>query len=314
MLRQSALGYQILKTLKLDKSRFEKFLLLNRFDFVYFLSPNPSALAILNIPMLNTVWDLGHRHYPEFEEFSLGGKFQKREYFYNHVLARSSHVIVDGEKTKAELVAFYGVQASRITPLGLFPQPYQHMCGLTCLKEQFVFYPAQFWEHKNHEVLVKSFELIKPKYPNLKLVFSGADKGSMKKIKNLVDKLGLNQTVLFVGFVSAEEMAMYYHHASVTAFPSKLGYTNLPPLESLLSGTPVIVSDVHEFDFALPVGGYTKVPTTESVLWARAITEKLEDGTKELELAAATAKILDANSSKVDFKRLFDVKVMNVKE
>ena len=312
MLRQSALGFQILKMLKLEKSRFEKFLLSNKFDFVYFLSPNPSAFAIFNIPMLNTVWDLGHRHYPEFEEFSFDGRFQKREYFYKNVLKRSAHVVVDGEKTKAEIIAFFGVQESRITSLGLFPIAIPHTCSESCMEEKFVFYPAQFWEHKNHNVLIEAFALIKPRIPNLKLVFSGVDKGSKEKIQKLVNQYGLQETVLFVGFVSTQEMSMYYSHASLTAFPSMLGYTNLPPLESLLYGTPVIVSDVHEFDFELPPKDYIRVPTLKSALWARAIIEKLEEGNENLELAEITSNILEHSLDGVDFNRLFDTRLMNI--
>jgi glycosyltransferase involved in cell wall biosynthesis len=312
MVRQSALGFQILKILKMEKSRFEKFLISNGFDFVYFLSPNPSALTILNLPMLNTVWDLGHRHYPEFEEFSFEGRFQKREYFYNNVLKRSAHVVVDGEKTKAELVAFFGVQESRITSLGLFPVAIPHTCSESCMEEKFVFYPAQFWEHKNHNVLIEAFALIKPRIPNLKLVFSGADKGSKEKIQKLVNQHGLQETVLFVGFVSTQEMSMYYSHASLTAFPSMLGYTNLPPLESLLYGTPVIVSDVHEFDFELPPKDYIRVPTLKSALWAEAIIEKLEEGNENLELAEITSNILEHSLDGVDIKRLFDTRLLNI--
>ena len=312
MLRQSALGFQILRTLRLHKSRFEKFLLTNGFDSVYFLSPNASALAIFNIPMLNTVWDLGHRHYPELEEFSFDGRFQKREYFYNKVLNRSAHVVVDSEKTKSELVAYYGVQEARVTSLGLFPNRFPHACSVSCIKEEYVFYPAQFWRHKNHEVLVEALAMLKPSKPNLKLFFSGSDKGEMEKVKRLVYELGLQDSVQFLGFISAQEMSMYYHHAAMTAFPSMLGYTNLPPLESLLLGTPVIVSDVHDFDFELPPKGYVQVPTMESKLWANAIAKKLGEGVKNLELANITANILDAKLGSIDIKRLFDNVVMNV--
>lgn len=271
MLRQSVLGLQILKTLNLDKSRFEKFLLSNRFDFVYFLSPNPSALAILNIPMLNTVWDLGHRHYPEFEEFSFDGRFQKREYFYNNVLNRSAHVIVDGEKTKSELISFYGVQASRITPLGLFPHLDPHKCDSSCSREEYVFYPAQFWNHKNHETLISAFARILPEHTGLKLYFSGSDKGNLIRIKTIVDECGLTNSVKFLGFVSTEDVSRLYSHARFVAFPSMLGYTNLPPLESLLLGTPVLVSDVHSYDFEIPKEYFAKVPSLDVEKWAEAM-------------------------------------------
>lgn len=271
MLRQSALGFQILKMLKLEKSRFEKFLLLNKFDFVYFLSPNPGAFAIFNIPMLNTVWDLGHRHYPEFEEFSFDGRFQKREYFYKNVLNRSAHVIVDGEKTKSELISFYGVQASRITPLGLFPHIDPHKCDSSCSKEEYVFYPAQFWNHKNHETLISAFAKILPEHPRLKLYFSGSDKGNLIRIKTIVDECGLTNSVKFLGFVSTEKMSHFYSHARFVAFPSMLGYTNLPPLESLLLGTPVLASDVHSYDFEIPEEYFVKVPSLDVEKWADAM-------------------------------------------
>jgi glycosyltransferase involved in cell wall biosynthesis len=278
MIRQSALGFEILKLLKLDKSRFEKLLLGQDFDYVYFLSPNPSALSILNIPMINTVWDLGHRHFPEISEFSFEGRFQKREYFYQNVLKRSSHVVVDCEKTKEEVSSFYGVKHERITPLGLFPKEIKHTCSHDCSQSPFLFYPAQFWSHKNHAILVEAFSLLKPDYPYLKLFFTGTDKGMELATKQLVVRLGLESSVLFLGFVTSEEMSMYFHHAEITVFPSTLGYTNLPPLESLLSGTPVIASDVHQFDFDLPHQIYRQVPAMNPDIWAQAIREMLKQG------------------------------------
>jgi glycosyltransferase involved in cell wall biosynthesis len=275
ILRQSALGFQILKTLKLDKSRFEKFLLSNSFDFIYFLSPNPSALAVLNIPMLNTVWDLGHRHYPEFEEFSFDGRFQKREYFYSSVLNRSAHVIVDSVKTKSELISFFGVQESRITSLGLFPHKGSHICNSSCSQEDYVFYPAQFWKHKNHETLISAFANLLPEHPGLKLYLSGSDKGNLLRIRNKVNELGLNNSVDFLGFISTEEMSRCYSHARFVAFPSMLGYTNLPPLESLLLGTPVLASDVHYYDFVIPEKYLLKVPSLDVEKWTDAMLEIL---------------------------------------
>lgn len=279
MIRQSALGFEILKLLKLDKSRFEKFLLAQNFDYVYFLSPNPSALSILNIPMINTVWDLGHRHFPEIAEFSFEGRFQKREYFYQNVLSRSSHIVVDCEKTKQEVSSYYGVRHDRLTSLGLFAREIRHTCSSDCPQSPFLFYPAQFWSHKNHATLVKAFSLLQPDYPYLKLFFTGSDKGMELATKQLVARLGLESSVLFLGFVTSEEMSMYFHHAEITAFPSRLGYTNLPPLESLLSGTPVIASDVHHFDFDLPHQIYRQVPAINPDEWAQAIREMLKYGT-----------------------------------
>jgi hypothetical protein len=80
-----------------------------------------------------------------------------------------------------------------------------------------------------------------------------------------------------------------------------------------LSGTPALVSDVHEFDFDLPPRGYVQVPTMESDLWANAIVEKLEEGAKDFELATITAQILEAKLGSIDIERLFNKILMNDK-
>jgi len=275
IVRQSVLGFEFLRLLGLGQSRFEKFLISQQFDYVYFLSPNPSALSIINMPMINTVWDLGHRHFPEMDEFGFEGRFQKREYFYTNVLKRSFHIVVDGEKTKEEIIAFYGVQKARITPLGLFPRSFSHECNSLCGDEEFIFYPSQFWTHKNHKTLIQAFAKVQAEHPQTKLYLSGSDKGSLSDTKRIVRDLGLLDSVFFLGFVSPEDMSRYYAHARILAFPSRLGYTNLPPLESLLSGTPVLVSEVHSYDFDIPDKYFLKVSTTSVSAWASAILQVL---------------------------------------
>jgi glycosyltransferase involved in cell wall biosynthesis len=49
------------------------------------------------------------------------------------------------------------------------------------------------------------------------------------------------------GFVDNDWVDYLYRTCSVLAMPSLLGPTNLPPLEALLHGKCVVVSDVHYF-------------------------------------------------------------------
>jgi len=44
------------------------------------------------------------------------------------------------------------------------------------IKNQFFFYPAQFWAHKNHFGLVSAFARFLKSNPDYKLVLSGTDK------------------------------------------------------------------------------------------------------------------------------------------
>ena len=276
-MRHTSIGYDLLRIIGLGESRFERYLKESQIDIVYFLSPNPMALAILDIETINTVWDLGHLHYPNYAEFSFEGRFAKREYFYSKVLPRSSKVIVDSELTKKEICAIYGLRNSRVTPMGLFPNKRGHECTQVCGKERYIFYPAQFWRHKNHSTVIHALKYLVGKYPDLKLYLSGSDKGTREEMENLVETLELNSNVEFLGFVSDEEMGGLYQHAELTVFPSILGYTNLPPLESLLHETPVLVSDCHKFDVALNPRMYKMLPAFDIRCWAIEIEKLITD-------------------------------------
>ncbi len=288
ILRQSSIGYELLRIIGLRESKFEKHLKESKIDIVYFLSPNPMALAILDMKTINTVWDLAHIHYPDYEEFSFEGRFAKREYFYSKVLPRSFHVIVDSEITKNEIAAFYKVQDTRVTAMGLFPNKRHHVCTKVCGQERYIFYPAQFWRHKNHSTLIFALRYLNEKHPNIKLYLSGSDKGTRGDIENLVETLGLKSNVKFLGFVSDDEMGGLYQHAELTVFPSILGYTNLPPLESLLHETPVLVSDSHEFDHALDPRMYRRVPALDIQTWAIEIENLLRDQSARVSYEASS--------------------------
>lgn len=302
-LRQTAIGYELLKFIGLRESKFERHLKESKIDIVYFLSPNPMALAILDMKTINTVWDLGHIHYPDYEEFSFKGRFAKREFFYSKVLPRSFHVIVDSEITKKEISAIYKVQESRVTAMGLFPTKRHHVCTKLCGQERYIFYPAQFWRHKNHSTLIFALKYLKEKHPDLKLYLSGSDKGSRGEIENLVEKLGLNSNVKFLGFVSDDEMGGLYQHAELTVFPSILGYTNLPPLESLLHGTPVLVSSSHIFDHTLDPRMYRRVPALDIQAWAIEIEKLIQDRSARVNFKASSFKPWDQSVFKSVFNQ-----------
>lgn len=109
----------------------------------------------------------------------------------------------------------------------------------------------------------------------MELYLSGTDKGTQSSIKELISREDLTNSVKFLGFVSLEDMARYYKHARFVAFPSRLGHTNLPPLESLLLGTPVIASDVHSYDFEIPENYLLKVPSLDVEKWTEAMRQIL---------------------------------------
>jgi glycosyltransferase involved in cell wall biosynthesis len=114
------------------------------------------------------------------------------------------------------------------------------------LEPGYLFYPAQYWAHKNHANLLFAIKLLKEKYGMApSVVFVGSDKGNLPYLKNLATDLGVGSQVHFLGFVTDVEMTALYKNALALIYLSFFGPENLPPLEAFSVGCPVIASRVH---------------------------------------------------------------------
>ncbi len=238
----------------LDKiGTIEQLAVKNRIEFLWFLTPAPYPV---DIPYLTVVWDLQHRLQPWFPEVSYGMEWQNREVLNQSVLRRAAVVISGNEAGKKEIQEFYGINQERIC---LLPHPTprfslmqsssndQEVLNKHGIDEhcQYLFYPAQFWFHKNHVNLLLAVDLLKEKHNlPLSVVFVGSDKGNKRYIRGLVSKLDLEKQVFFLDFVPAEHLAALYRRAVALTYVTFFGPENLPPLEAFGLGCPVIASEV----------------------------------------------------------------------
>lgn len=213
----------------------------------------PGCLT-MELPYITTVWDLQHRLQPYFPEVSTQGQWNKREDLYDVGLKRASFVITGTAAGKAEIEQFYQVPTERIKILP-FPTPQFALNSLPSsdkqilvkynIPENYLFYPTQFWTHKNHVNLILAIKWLRDKY---NLIFSvvlvGSDKGNQPYIKQIVTELDLSKQVYFLGFVPQEDLISLYRNAFALTFVTFFGPDNLPPLEAFALGCPVIASDV----------------------------------------------------------------------
>ena len=77
------------------------------------------------------------------------------------------------------------------------------------------------------------------------MIFTGSDKGNLKYIKEKTREFGLEKEVLFFGFVEDEELKYLYKHAKAMVYASLMGPNNLPPIEAVYLGCPVMISDLE---------------------------------------------------------------------
>lgn len=227
----------------------------------FLVIPFPSLFGIVNdIPYIVSIPDLMHRYYPHFPEYSFRERM-RRDFIYKNSSTRSILTIVDDEKGADDLRKFYRIQESKIRVIPYVPPGYiyKHK-GMDIntvssilkkynLPERFLFYPAQFWYHKNHIRLVKALKYIKQHSGiEIPLVLSGVQKGNFKKVMDLIKELKMETQVIYLGYVSHTEIVALYKKSVALAYPSLFGPTNIPPLEAMTLGVPVVCSNL----FSMP--------------------------------------------------------------
>lgn len=220
--------------------------------------PEPSAVFHTDLPFISTVWDLQHRLQPYFPEVSARGQWDSRESIYQCFLPRASLVITGTQRGKSEIEYFYRVDSHRIKVLPLPTpsfalergfrtsgmQPSESLKKFGLSSKPFILYPAQFWPHKNHVVILETLRVLRQSNIELQAVFVGSDQGNESIVRSLVHQLGLSDQVTFLGFVSRDELCDLYQNCFALVFPSYFGPDNLPPLEAFAMGAPVIAADV----------------------------------------------------------------------
>ena len=112
------------------------------------------------------------------------------------------------------------------------------------INDPFLLYIGGFSSRKNVRNLILAFKDIEKdlKVPH-KLLLCGSLKDEGDALKDLVYSLGLQDKVLFTGFISDELLPVFYSAADAFVYPSLYEGFGLPPLEAMSCKTPVITSN-----------------------------------------------------------------------
>jgi glycosyltransferase involved in cell wall biosynthesis len=109
----------------------------------------------------------------------------------------------------------------------------------------FLLYPANTWEHKNHLGLLRALALLRDER-NLRvnLVCTGHQNAHFQTIRQEIERLQLGPQVFFVGV--QDELTLYslYRSAIGTAVPTFYEAGSFPLIESILLDVPVVCSNV----------------------------------------------------------------------
>jgi glycosyltransferase involved in cell wall biosynthesis len=205
------------------------------------------------IPTISIVYDLQFLHYPQF--FDEEDRRVRARNFAG-ACRWSSRLVCISEfvrKTVLENSALRPEHAVTI-PIrlaGRLPRPTAEKRQAALETHQlrdnyFFFYPANFWPHKNHRMLLTAYGMYRSRHPRspFKLVCTGSADDSMRSLREAASQMGLERWVCFPGFLGEEDFAAIFASSYAVVFPSLYEGFGMPVLEAMTIGKPVLCSDV----------------------------------------------------------------------
>lgn len=229
-------------------TEFGKLLRREKVDAI-FVTMQGAFIPNLSTKVIVPVHDLMHRYEGRFPEVS--DNYENRELSFASKAKYAWCVLTESKTGKQQFMESYSDYMRGRLP-HIVSLPYvapKHI--LECEEEvldipsKYVFYPAQFWQHKNHMHLLEAIKCLVEELPDIHLVLVGTEKNTMRKVKHYIHDNGLDKHVTIKGFVSNGNIKYLYQHAVGLIMPSYFGPTNIPPLEAMALGCPVAVSDKY---------------------------------------------------------------------
>ena len=120
--------------------------------------------------------------------------------------------------------------------------------GIEISKHSYLYNIGRIDPKKGLEILLESFAKISKNHKNLFLVISGTGiKKYVDEIKELAQKLKINDLVKFTGFISDDEKLELYESAKLHVVTSHSDVHTTTAIESLAMGIPVVITKASDF-------------------------------------------------------------------
>jgi glycosyltransferase involved in cell wall biosynthesis len=186
--------------------------------------------------------------------------------FFGYKILRDASKVIAVTKTEAEQYKKMGVDEDKveIVPNGINLSEYINLPMKGEFKkkyairdnEKIILYLGRIHRTKGIDLLVKAFAETSKEIDNIRLVLVGPDDGYRSALEELIQKLKVDDKVLFTGFVSSDEKMAALVDADVFVTPSFLGFP-VTFLEACACSTPIITTNKgDELDWIHDKVGY----------------------------------------------------------
>lgn len=221
-------------------------------------SPLPEAPLYTNCRYIVTVHDLIPLRFPRLSPLT-----PYHRYYIPQVLAQAQHIICNSNATADDIIDFFQIPASKITPILL---AYDANCFRPLSSKDkampYFLYIGRHDPHKNVPRIVEAFAAMAG-CQECELWLAGSpDRRYTPKLQAQAKELGIADRVKFLDYVPDDELSTLLQNAIALVFPSLWEGFGLPVLEAMACGTPTITSNFSSLpevagDAALLVNPYS---------------------------------------------------------
>ncbi len=166
-------------------------------------------------------------------------------------------------------IVYNGVNASKFEFDWTEEERAEWRARLALPDEKIVMYVGRFVREKGIHVLLSAAGVVLSEAPNTKFLIVGG--GHRERLEKFVRWYGLQEKVLFTGFMANRSLHQLYRVADVAVFPSLYEPFGIVALEGMAAGAPVVVSDaggLREVVLHDKTGTVSYAGNPESLAWA----------------------------------------------
>lgn len=262
-----------------------------RIDLLHALAfAGPVAISI---PWVVTVYDLSFVRYPQ--SFNAMNRIYLR-WAVRYSTRRADRVIAISESTRRDLMALFGASSEKIAvvycgadPAFALPRDQHAIDALRVrrrLPEKMILHVGTIEPRKNIARLIRAYAHAKraARLPH-RLALVGARGWKYSEVDAVIEQEQVKDDVIFAGYVAPEELPLWYRAADLFVYPSFYEGFGLPPLEAMVSGTPVISSNAASLPEVVGDAAIQVAPDDAAGL-ADAIVRALNDRTLREQMIA----------------------------
>ncbi len=208
-------------------------------DYWYF-SPHYIFPLLVSQRLIITVQDLIHFKFPQL--FKPAVRIEAGKFFMRQVRKKAEIVFTGSQTTKNDLMDMFRFDETRVRVIhyGIAEVFFDQKRQPSFFDFPYFLYTGNMKSHKNLAVLIKAFSLIKDRFPDYRLVLSGAE--PKRALRQEMLDSGAADKIVTKGYMNQQDLIRIIDGAEFFVFPSLYEGFGFPPLEAMARKKAVISS------------------------------------------------------------------------